>query len=700
MRLVLPILLLVACGSGKSTTPTTPPTGGSDTVGTGRTGPEPSGPQKPVSNRSLAQTGLDPAALDRKADPCDDFYQFACGGWMAKTEIPADKPLAMRSFVEIEDRNQEYLKGVLEQARAKPADALNKQLGAFYGSCMDEAAIAKAGLKPIAPLRAIVARVRDVKSLSAAIAQLHAAGFNLLFGMGPEQDSADARNVIAVVDQGGLGLPDRDYYLKDTDATKGLKVAYEGFVTSMLLELGKKPAAAKADAAAIVALETAIAKVQKDKVALRDPKGRYNKIDKAGVAKAMPSFDWKTYWKTVGLGKIDGVTVTAPEFLAGLEPLLTGTKPELWRTYLEAHLLIRTAPYLTKKLEDLQFKFFAALSGQQEQEARWKRCVGQTDGALGDSLGQLFVRDKFAGASKTAAEEQVGAIVTAMTANIQALPWMDAETKTKAFEKLKAMSYQIGYPKKWRKYTFKVDPKNWGANALAGRKAERKRKLAQIGKPVDKDDWQMTAPQVNAYYEPQLNGMVFPAGILQPPFYNVDFAVPVNLGGMGVVVGHELTHGFDDQGSQFDAVGNLVNWWQPATEKQFKTRTQCVKDQYSAYTVAGGNKVNGALTAGENIADIGGVKLALAAYRGLRAAAPDTVVADGFTEDQQFFLGFGQAWCAKLRPEFEKLLTTIDPHSPAKWRVNGALTATPEFAKAFRCTAGKKMMPAKQCVVW
>lgn len=699
MRLVLSLLVLTACGSGSPPTKTTPPAGGGGSA-VAPVDDVPSGPQKPVSNRSLASTGLDPAALDRKADPCDDFYQFACGGWIAKTEIAADKPLAMRSFVDIEDRNQEYLKGVLEQARTKPSDALSKQLGAFYGSCMDEAAIEKAGMKPIAPLRAIVSKVRDVKSLSAAVGQLHAAGFGVLFGMGPTQDSADARNVIAGIDQGGLGLPDRDYYLQDNDATKGLKAAYEGYVTALLVELGKKPEVAKTDAQAIIALETTIAKVHKDKVALRDPRGTYNKIDKAGVAKAMPSFDWKTYWKTVGLDKVDGVTVSAPEFLTGLEPLLASTKPELWRTYLDFHVLNRAAGYLPKKIETMQFKFFSVLSGQPEQEARWKRCVNQTDGALGDLLGQLFVRDRFAGASKTAAEEQVGAIVTAMTANLNALPWMDAGTKAKAHEKLKAMSYQIGYPRKWRSYTFKLDPKAWGANALAGRKAERTRQLAKIGKPVDKDDWEMTAPAVNAYYQPSLNGMVFPAGILQPPFYSVDFAVPVNLGGMGVVVGHELTHGFDDQGSQYDAVGNLVNWWAPETEKKFKERTQCVKDQYSQYTVVGGTKLNGGLTAGENIADIGGVKLALAGYRALRASAPETIVADGFTEDQQFFLGFGQSWCAKLRPELEKYLATVDPHSPAKWRVNGALSATPEFARAFRCTAGKKMVPAKQCIVW
>jgi putative endopeptidase len=392
--------------------------------------------------------------------------------------------------------------------------------------------------------------------------------------------------------------------------------------------------------------------------------------------------------------------VTSPEFFAGLDKLMTTTKPEVWRAYLTFHVISSDAGQLTKALEDRKFAFRAAITGQEKQEERWKRCAAATDGALGDLLGQVFVRDRFPGASKTAAEQQVGAIVAAMSANLDALPWMDAATKVKAAAKLKAMAYQIGYPKKWRTYGFKLDPKDWAGDVFAARKFETARQLGKIGKPVDKDDWQMTAPTVNAYYDPQLNGMVFPAGILQPPFYSVDHAIPVNLGGMGVVVGHELTHGFDDQGAQYDADGNLKDWWQPETAKLFKARTQCVIDQYSQYEVAGGTKLNGANTVGENIADIGGVKLALAAYRALRSSATDTVVADGFTEDQQFFLGFGQAWCAKARPDYEKFLVNVDPHSPARWRVNGALSATPEFAKTFRCKATAKMRPANACVVW
>jgi putative endopeptidase len=705
MRTTLALLVFAAaCGSKTtpSTTPALPNGSGDDVVITDEPGdPTPPAPSKPVTNRSLASIGLDPDAIDRSADPCDDFYQFACGGWIAKKQIDADKPMAQRSFVEIEDRNLEYEHGILEKLRTAPGDdPVNKQLAAYYGSCMDEAAIEKAGTKPIASLLATVNKIKDAKSLSAAVAQLHAAGFGVLFGMGPTQDSADATKVIIGLDQGGLGLPDRDYYINTDDQSKMLKAAYEGYVASMLVELGHKADAAKKEAADIVALETELAKISKDKVARRDPKGMYNRIEKAGVAKAAPSFDWTTYWKAQGLDKQDGVTVGAPGFFAGVDELLASTKPDVWRNYFSFHLLSKASGSLTKKLEETQFKFYAALTGQAEMEARWKRCVGRTDSALGDLLGQVFVRDRFAGASKSAAEEQVHSIVAAMSANLDALPWMDATTKAKAKTKLTAMTYQIGYPNKWKQYTFKLDPKTWGANSLASRKAETQRQVAKIGKPVDKDDWQMTVPQVNAYYDSQLNGMVFPAGILQPPFYSVDASIPVNLGAMGVVVGHELTHGFDDQGAQYDAVGNLANWWEADTEKQFKSRTQCVIDQYGTYDVIGGGHLNGANTVGENIADIGGVKLALTGYRSLRAPAPDTVIADGFTEDQQFFLGYGQAWCAKMRPDFEKLLATVDVHSPPKWRVNGALQATPEFGKAFRCKASAKMTPAKACVVW
>ncbi len=705
MRIAASLLFLAAaCGSSKPTSTTpgpTPEPRPADTGGSIAKGAPDAlvQPAKPVTNKSLSAVGLDPDALDRTADPCDDFYQFACGGWVAKTEIPADKPLAMRSFVSIADRNLDYEHGILEQARTNPGqDKLLQQLGAFYGSCMDEATIAKQGLRPIQPMLATIARVKDAKSLSAAVAALHTDGIDALFNLSQTQDPGDARSVIAGIDQGGIGLPDRDYFLKDDKKMVEVRAAYQDYVAKLLAESGDRTSAK--DAADVIALETEIAKVSKDKVARRDPKGTYNKIDRDGVAKAMSHFDWNGFWKTLNLATVKDVTVTSPEFLAGVDALIVSTKPAVWRNYLTATVLRATAPFLTKKLDDLRFAFRSKLTGQQAQEPRWKRCTEWTDGDLGDLLGQVFVRDKFGGASKSAAEDEVHAIVASMTANLAALPWMDPATRKKALEKLDVMTYQIGFPKKWRSYDFKVDPKQFAHNDLVASRAEHARQLAKIGKPVDKDDWQMSAPTVNAYYDPQLNGMVFPAGILQPPFYSVESSTPVNLGAMGMVVGHELTHGFDDQGAQYDANGNLANWWLAETEKLFKQRTQCVIDQYSEYPVPGGGKVNGHNTLGENIADIGGLKLAFTAYRALRSSAPDTVVADGFTEDQQFFLSFGQAWCAKLRPDYEQMLATVDVHSPARWRVNGGLSATPAFAKAFRCKAGSKMAPANACVVW
>jgi putative endopeptidase len=515
--------------------------------------------------------------------------------------------------------------------------------------------------------------------------------------MGPTQDSADATKMIAGIDQGGLGLPDRDYYLQADK--KPLLDDYQTLVGDLLVMAGHRPPAAKDEATQVIELETAIAKASKDKVAMRDPKGTYNKIDRAGVAKAMSHFDWDGFWKLQGLTKVTDVTVSSPEFLTGVDALLTSTKPEVWRNYLTAYVLRSSANLLGKQLEDRVFQYRSKLAGMKELPPRWKRCVGRTEGAMPDLLGQVFVKDKFPGQSKQAAEDQVHAISEAMKANLASLPWMDDETKKAAEHKLEVMAYQIGYPKHWKTYAFSVDAKDYAKNMMAADKAEHARQMSKIGRPVDKDDWDISAILVNAFYDPSMNRMVFPAGILQTPFYSVDASIPVNLGGMGMVVGHELTHGFDDQGAQYDADGNLKDWWQPQTEKLFKQRTQCVVNQYNNYEISG-VKLNGANTTGENIADIGGVKLALTAYRALRAPAKDTVVADGFTEDQQFFLAFGQAWCQKARPEYEKLLATVDVHSPAKWRVNGAVSDTPDFAKAFSCKLGTKMHPTNACVVW
>jgi putative endopeptidase len=542
--------------------------------------------------------------------------------------------------------------------------------------------------------------VRDPRSLTAALAGLHAAGFDPLFELQPIQDAVDARRVIARIDQGGLGLPDRDYYLAADPASTHARAAWLAFSEAALVALGRAPATAQREAADVLALETAIAKVSKDKVARRDPRGTYNRLDRAGVAQALPHLDWDAYWAGVGLRHVHDVTVDAPGFLAGLDPLITHTPAATWRAYLAIRVVAAAAGELPRAIEGPAFRLASTLDGQPELPPRWKRCVQRTEIALGDLIGQAFVRDKLPAASKAAAEDAVRAVVAAMLTNLEALPWMDGETKARARQKLDALTYQIGYPRTWRTYAIPLDARTWTANALAARRAERTRQLAKIDHPVDRDDWAMIPTAVNAYYDNQLNGMVFPAGILQPPLYSAAATVPVNLGAIGMVVGHELTHAFDDQGAQYDAAGNLANWWQAATAAQFAQRTKCVIDQYAAYTVVGGTKLDGAHTVGENIADIGGVKLAYAAYRALRATASDSVVADGFTEDQQFFLGFAQAWCAKLRPDFEQLTATVDEHAPEPWRVNGSLAATPEFARAFHCRTGAKLAPAAPCVVW
>ncbi|MFT3696160.1 MAG: M13 family metallopeptidase [Kofleriaceae bacterium] len=692
MRNALALILLAACGGSKApaTEPAPPPTGSAAVADVQPV----EAPTKPVTTKSLQQVGLDPALLDRTADPCENFYQFACGGYM-KQEIPADKS-SINSFVSIDDRNTEYEKQLLEAAAAKPSP---DQLGTFFGACMDQATIDKAGIAPLKPMLAQIAAIKDPKSLSAVITQLHAQGNQALFSLDSTQDSADATKVIADVDQGGLGAPDRDYYVKDDAESKRVMDAYRAFVTATLVDVGRKPDDAAKAANAIIAFETELAKVSKTRVERRDPKTMYNRLDRAGVAKAMPHFAWDAFWKGTGISTVQEINVDSPKFLEGVDALMTATPMPVWRDYLTSFVVRANAPFLSATIENQAFEYRKAILGIQELEPRWKRCARATDAALGDLLGQAFVRDKFAGQSKQAAEDQVHAIVAAMTANLEALPWMDPETKKRAAEKLQAMAYQIGYPEKWKTYAFKVDRKTYAANVQAARSAETARRLAKIGKPVDKSDWGLTVPTVNAYYDASLNGMVFPAGILQPPFYSVDASVAVNAGGMGMVVGHELTHGFDDQGAQFDALGNLKDWWQPDTEKQFNQKTKCVVDQYSGYEIVG-VKLNGANTVGENIADIGGVKLAFAAYRSLRSSSPDTVVADGFTEDQQFFLGFGQSWCEKSRPELEKMLAATNEHSPSLWRVNGTLSDTPDFAKAFRCKAASKMRPKNACVVW
>jgi putative endopeptidase len=653
-----------------------------------------------VIEASLESVGLDPLALDRSVDPCSDFYQFSCGGWIEQTQIPADEPAWTRSFHEIRKRNELELQRILEEASQSKADPSTQKIGAFYAACMDESAADAAGAQPIAGLLAKVSSVKDQKSLTAFTTELHGLGIWPFFDISPVQDPKDASRWVANLDQGGLGLPDRDYYLRDDEASRKLLRVYLAHVERMLLLTGMPKARAQAGAADVLKIETALAKVSRTRVERRDPKNMFNRLERAQVAQAAPAFKWDSYFEKLGLAQLQGLNVTAPKFFEGLQPVLSGTSPAALQAYLEWHIVSSLARQLSKPFLDESFALEQALTGQAELRPRWRRCVAASDEALGDLIGQAYVRTSFAGASKQAAEGLVHAISASFRTDLASLSWMDDPTRTRAVDKLTAMAYLIGYPEQWKSYDFEVSRTAHVQNVLRARAFEIKRDLAKVGHPVDPKEWQMSPPTVNAYYDAQLNHMVFPAGILQPPFYDVKSGAPVNLGAIGMVVGHELTHGFDDEGSQYDAKGNLENWWSPEVSTRFKEKTSCVAKQYSSYEALPGLNVNGDLTLGENIADMGGVKLAFEAYRALRKDAPEKILAGGFTEDQQFFLAVGQAWCAKYRPEYERLMVQVNPHAPPRFRIRGPLSNLPQFAEAFTCSAGSAMQAENICSVW
>lgn len=661
--------------------------------------------------KTLADVGLDAAALDKTVDPCSDFYAYACGGWEKSTEIPADKSRWNRSFSVIDQNVEKDLRDILDEASknlGKNTDPAMEKLGAFFAAAMDEAAIEAAGLKPIEPLLNDAKAVKDRASLEKAIFNLHQHQIWALFSMSGDQDLKTPSEVIAYFDQAGLGLPDRDYYFKDDDKSKEIRTKYVDHVAKMFVLAGWPEADAKKGADNVMKLETQIAKVSKTNVERRDPQGLYNRVERDGLVKLAPQFPWVKYLESLKHPSLTTISVTSTTFFEGINTLLSDSNVEtspsknaqLWRDYLTWQVLDATANTLPKKFVDQNFAMLQVLTGQPAQEERWKRAVSATDAALGELIGQPFVARRFAGNSKQAAEGMVLEISNAFGENVKNISWMDDATKQQAEKKRTSMVYKIGYPNKWREYNFTIDAKNYAGNVLAANAAELQRSLDKIGKPVDRDEWLMSPATVNAYYNPVLNEMVFPAAILQPPFFNVNAHLPVNMGGMGMVVGHELTHGFDDEGSQFAADGSLTNWWSPSVREEFEKKTKCVVEQYSQYSPIKDVKLNGELTLGENIADIGGVKLAFQAYRNMRKNAKEEYVAEGFNEDQQFFLSVGQIWCAKAREEAARMLAQVDPHSPPRFRVNGSLSNTPEFAKAFGCAVGTPMNPAGACKVW
>ncbi|NVB80386.1 MAG: M13 family metallopeptidase [Kofleriaceae bacterium] len=659
--------------------------------------PPPAEPAVPSVKMTLAEVGLEATSLDRTADPCVDFYQFACGGWLAKNPIPADRARWAR-FTEIDEKVQTALIGLLDaDAKSTGADAVTKKLGDYYASCTDEAAIEKAGTKPLDGLLAKTTKVKDARSWMAAVVELHKVGIPVVWDTVVFGDLADSTMNITHLDPGALGLPDRDYYVEA--AHKADLEAYQQHVGRMLA-LANVPNATTTAAADVVAVETAIAKLTKTGIEKRDPKGSNNPTDLKALGKKAKSVDWKAYFKALGFVSSAKINVTTPKLIAGLDALRKQFKPAQWSNYFTYQLLVERAFALPKAFDDEAFALRKQLSGVVEKRPRAKRCVEAVAGAMGELLGQQYVAKYFPPASKQSAVALVDALGTAMREELTSLDWMSDATKKLAVDKLEKLVRMVGYPDKWRAYDFAVSRDDFGGNELRAAAFEVKRRLVRSGKPVDRAEWYENVYRVDAFYNPQVNNTLILAGILQPPFFGADRSVAANMGGIGMVIGHELTHGFDDEGSQFDAKGNLVNWWQKDDLEKFEAKGQCVANMYDSFEAARGQFVNGKLTLGEDIADLGGVKMAFKAYKALRKGAEKPIVADGFTEDQQFFLAVGQAWCSKDRPAEVTRRLVVDPHAPPKFRVYGSLRNLPEFAQAFSCAAGTPMRPTESCSVW
>ncbi|WP_172203748.1 M13 family metallopeptidase [Niveibacterium sp. COAC-50] len=647
---------------------------------------------------------LDVTAMDRTANPCEDFYQYACGNWIKNNPMPDDQA-RWSVYSKMAADGQRFQWGILQRlAEAKNGNTpLQQKLGNYFAACMDEAHVEAAGMTPMAPTLSRIAALQSTRELPALLAELHQElpGSSPLFGFGAAQDYADATQVIAFAVAGGLGLPDRDNYLKNDARNRTLRKQYVEHITRMFALLGDDSTTAARNAATVMRVETELARASMSRVDLRDPHKQFNKMDARRLKAMTPHFDWSVYLAGLQHADLNQFNVTEPKFYARLDALLARESVGTLKTYLRWHTAHAYAPHLSKPFVDENFAFFGkTLRGTPQQQPRWKRCVALADQQLGEALGQEFVSRAFSAELKAQTLRMTQQIEEAMAKDIEGLDWMSPETKARAQEKLRGIVNKIGYPERWRDYdAFVVAREDHAGNVVRGSRFEAQRQLAKIGKPLDRGEWDMTPSTVNAYYNPQMNDINFPAGVLQPPLFDPKLDDAPNYGNTGGTIGHELIHAFDDEGRKFDAQGRLRDWWTKRDAKAFESRAQCVVDQYGKYVVIDDIKINSRLTLGEDIADLGGMILAWSAWKA-ETANKTLEARDGLTPEQRFFVGFAQWTCGEVRPEEQRIHAMTDPHSPGKYRINGVAVNLPEFQQAFACKPGQAMVKEKRCRVW